>query len=340
MYDVIAIGDATRDIFITPIPEEIDLIKPKSPAEHVERFICFEYGEKVTVENAQFDIGGSACNVAVGLHRLGLKAAFVGGLGEDENAQDILGRLEKEGVETKFVKSFKKVKSSFSVILSFKSERTIFVYHGLEDYGKLKIPQNLKANFIYLGPLGRGYEKLYQEAIALAAEKNFKIVLNPGSLQIRAGKEKLASILRVCQILFVNKEEAEKLVESYSSTLLTTGGYPVEKSLLENLKKLGPEIVVITDGPKGAYVYDGKEMLKAPPFPHHRVELTGAGDAFSSAFLAAQILGEDLRTSLKWGLINGALAVEKVGAQTNLATKSKIEKLILKVRSFQISKME
>lgn len=336
MYDVITIGDATRDIFITPIPEEIDLIRPKSPQDHVERFICFEYGEKVTVENAEFNIGGSACNVAVGLHRLGLKSALVGALGDDENATDILDRLSLEGVATKYLKNFKKIKSSFSVILSFKGERTIFVYHGLDDYGKLIIPKNLKASFIYLGPLGRGYEKIYSQAVSLSAEKNFKIALNPGSLQIRAGKDKLTPILRVTKILFVNKEEAEKLVDG--STPLTTRSYsyPAEKSLLKNLKNLGPEIVAITDGPKGAYVFDGNQMLKAPAFPHHRVELTGAGDGFSSAFLAAHILGEDLRACLKWGLINGALAVEKVGAQNNLATKSKILNLISKVKSFQI----
>ena len=54
------------------------------------------------------------------------------------------------------------------------------------------------------------------------------------------------------------------------------------------MRELGPKIVVITDGQKGAYAYDGENMWQMPmyPDPAPPVDRTGAGDAFSSTFVA------------------------------------------------------
>ena len=76
------------------------------------------------------------------------------------------------------------------------------------------------------------------------------------------------------------------------------------KKLLEEMKKLGPKIVVITDGPKGAYAYDGSDILFMQPYPDPKppYERTGAGDAFSSTTTVALALGKNL--SEAFGIIS------------------------------------
>ena len=100
---------------------------------------------------------------------------------------------------------------------------------------------------------------------------------------------------------------------------------------------LGPKIVVITDGPKGAYSYDGSTSLTtggeylfmpAYPDPKSPYERTGAGDAFSSTVVAVLALGMDVRTALRWGPINSMSVVQKVGAQAGLLSREQLEKYL------------
>ena len=100
--------------------------------------------------------------------------------------------------------------------------------------------------------------------------------------------------------------------------------------LLKRMRELSPEIVVITDGPKGAYVFDGKNMWhqSAYPDPKPPYERTGSGDAFSSTVVAALALDKDLPTALSWGAINSMSVVQQVGAQKGLLTREKIEEYI------------
>lgn len=92
------------------------------------------------------------------------------------------------------------------------------------------------------------------------------------------------------------------------------------------MRDLGPEIVVITDGPEGAYTYDGEEMWHMPmyPDPAPPVDRTGAGDAFSSTFTAALAAGEDIPTALSWGPINSMSVVQYIGAQEGLLSRDQL----------------
>lgn len=96
------------------------------------------------------------------------------------------------------------------------------------------------------------------------------------------------------------------------------------------MQALGPKIVVITDGPKGAYAYDGQNMYQQAPYPDPKppFERTGAGDAFASTTTAAIGLGKDLPTALQWGAINSMSVVQQVGAQKGLLTREKIEEYL------------
>ena len=122
-------------------------------------------------------------------------------------------------------------------------------------------------------------------------------------------------------MFFSNKEEAQRILETNESDI---------KNLLKAVAALGPKIIVITDGPKGAYSYDGKEMLFMPPYPDPAppLERTGAGDAFSSTFTAALAMGKSVREAMMWAPINPMSVVQKIGARAGLLTRPELEEFL------------
>ena len=122
----------------------------------------------------------------------------------------------------------------------------------------------------------------------------------------------------------MNKEEAEFVLKKKPGTDI--------KTLFEGMHKLGPKVVVITDGPKGAYASDGVNRYSMPLYPDPRppVSRTGAGDAFSTGFLCALIYGLSLRDALRWAPIESMNVVQFFGAQAGLLTKRHLETLLKK----------
>jgi sugar/nucleoside kinase (ribokinase family) len=92
----------------------------------------------------------------------------------------------------------------------------------------------------------------------------------------------------------------------------------------------GPKIVVITDGPAGAYAYDGSEFIYMPPYPDPAppIDRTGAGDAFSSTVAAALALDLPLKIALEWGPVNSMSVVQYIGAREGLLTREELERYL------------
>jgi ribokinase len=311
-YDLVTIGDMMRDIFVFPDVHEME--KPLS--RNGEKFLLFEHGDKISISDVHRDIGGTAGNVAVGTAKLGLKTAILSTIGKDSDGQEIIDTLTKAHVDLSKVKIEREKKTSFSIIISYQAERSIMVFHSFKP-ADFELPKNLNTDWLFVSSLGDGYKKIYSDVTALAAEKNIKIALNPGSAQIADGLMAFGSLLRVAKILFINKEEGQKLAG--------ISGVPNVRDIMNTLKKTGVEIVVLTDGKNGAYAATNDDFFKIGPYPGHRVEATGAGDAFTSAFMAGYIRGEKLFTCLQWGVTNSASVIEKVGAQAGLLSLTEIK---------------
>jgi len=318
-HDVVTIGDVTRDIFVFPAENEME--KPLS--RDGEKFLLFEHGDKITISDIHYDIGGAAGNVAVGLSKLGLSTGILSSAGHDQEGEEIIAKLNKAKVDTTQLTLRKDKKTSFGIIISYQTERTILVFQSFrpEDF---VIPKELETNWIYLGPLGEDYRKLYAQITGLAAEKNLKIALNPGSIQLHDGLNALAGLLRVTKILFINREEGEELIGANGVTNI--------REIINQLLKTGVEIIVVTDGKDGAYVATKEEFFKIGTYPAERKETTGAGDAFAAAYLASYIKNNKLFDCLKWGAVNSASVIEKVGAQEGLLSTSTIKKRMSEYR--------
>jgi len=96
------------------------------------------------------------------------------------------------------------------------------------------------------------------------------------------------------------------------------------KGLLAYLLSLGPKLIVITDGDKGAYAYNGKAYHFMKAKSTKVVNTLGVGDAFGSGLTSALIYGKSLKEALRWGIVNSASVVSEIGAQKGLLTNKKI----------------
>jgi sugar/nucleoside kinase (ribokinase family) len=304
-YDLLTIGDATVDVFMTPLETETVCEMDKKECK-----ICFSYGDKIPVRNLEFTIGGNAANNAVGSSRLGINAAIVLTLGGDTVGDLIVERLIRERVDTAYVSRQSASSSNYSTIINYSGERTIFTYHAPRSYEfPVQLPQT---PWVYLTSMGETFRPFYNHFVDwLKKNPGIKLAFNPGTWQMKAGVEAIGEILSLSQILYVNREEAEKLSNFPDS-------HGKEKELLTLVSRLGPKICIITDGPEGSLAYDGQRFLKCGIYPQEVTERTGAGDAFGSGMIAALIKGKSLDEALIWGTVNSASVVSFVGAQKGL----------------------
>lgn len=305
-YDVLSLGPARMDVFVQLPPEEVVEL---CSIDRQRCMIELGFGEKIAARGMEFAIGGNTGNNAVGLSRLGLKPAIIGSFGDGWTDKQAMEILKAEGVETKYIKVIPG-NFGFGVIINYQGERTILSYYprmACEWPGD----EELEAEWIYLTSMGEGYEEFYQRAVEWALQKKTRIAFNPGTRQIKAGYMHLDYAYKNASVLFVNKEEAETLLEK--ADLRTD-----IKVLLDQMYKLGPRLVIITDGQAGTYAYDGTKFWHMPIVPAEVVERTGAGDAFGSGFLAAFKSGKSIQEALRWGTVNSASVLEHVGPQKGL----------------------
>lgn len=314
-FDVVCVGNAKIDAFLSIHEASQHLRLNKDTNE-----LCIKSGEKIAVDKCEFLLGGNAANVAVGLSRLGLKSSLYAEIGDDELSHKIINTLKKEDVHTENVKRSKDNECSISVIINFKNERTIFSEHiqRLHDFTF----DNLSAKWLYLTSIGNEWKTAYKRAVNFVKQTKTRVAFNPGTLQIAEGYKKIADVLSITDILFVNKEEATKVLSIKYKVLSI-------KELLTQLQKLGPKVVVITDGENGSYVIDEKgEMLTQSIFKTKVIERTGAGDAYSTGFLAAILHGLTIKDAMSWGAANSASVIEKIGAQAGLLRIDQIKKTL------------
>ncbi len=310
--DLLSIGDCNMDAFINPSESEsLCNINTK------ECLIAFSYADKIPVKSLDFSVGGNAANNAVGASRLGIKCGLVLTLGDDSIGNQIVESLKKEEVDLTYVIQQPATNSNFNVVLTYSGERTIFTYHAPRSY---EFPVQLpRVSYVYLTSMGESYMPFYNHMVEwLLKNPEIKLVFNPGSWQLKEKSETVDKVMKLAHTIFVNKQEAEKLTGFAAKDF-------VSRELLLALSALGPKVSVITDGGVGAYAFDGANFFHCPPLPVDAFERTGAGDAFGSGFLSAQIKGKSLDECLVWGSVNSASVIGYTGAQRGLLKENDID---------------
>lgn len=315
-FDFVAVGDITSDAFIRLKDAKANCDPTGKKCELVLRFgdkVPYEFVEEVRAV-------GNAANAAVSAKRLGLKSALVTNVGDDHNGEECIATLRKNGVATDFVSVEKDKETNYHYVLWFEEERTILVKHQEYEY---KFADIDPPKWIYLSSIGESSLDYHMQiAEYLRKNQNVKFAFQPGTFQMKMGVEKLKDLYSRSDIFFCNTDEARRILNKPEEMDI--------KNLLKGMHDLGPNVAVITDGPNGAYAYDGYEGFFMMPFPDPKppYERTGAGDAFASTFTSAIALGRSLFDAFMWAPVNSMSVVQQVGAQKGLLTQEEILKYL------------
>jgi sugar/nucleoside kinase (ribokinase family) len=301
MFDVITFGSGTKDVFFE--------MKDGFAVDEREN-ICFPLGSKMNMTKMELASGGGGTNVAVGLSKQGLFVSYCGKVGDDGAGYQIIKELKENKVDTRFVSISKEKPTNYSVVLSVPNkDRTIFVYRGASgDHNSNDFPmRRLNARWFYIAPFSLKKKDLFYTLIDYAELKSIKLMVNPSKEQLR--EEKIKDYLKKITVLLLNKEEASILTQVPSEN---------EEELLEKIKEISSNLVIITNGEEDVVAVHKDNLYKVNTRKVEAVCKTGAGDAFGSGFLSELIRSNNIEKSLRFGVENAASCVLKMGAKNGL----------------------
>jgi sugar/nucleoside kinase (ribokinase family) len=313
--DFFAIGDIVTEPFIRLKDAEVHCRLDNEACE-----ICMRWGDKIPYESFTLCAAvGNASNAAVAAARLGLNSSLRAYLGKDRYAEDSLGVLASEHVDTTHIVIDPARHSNYHYVLWYQDNRTILVKHEEYDY---TVPELVSApKWIYLSSLAANSLPYHQALIEwLTKYPESKLAFQPGTFQMKLGVEALKPIYERADLFVCNKEEAERILQMPVGSQI--------KELLSAVKALGPKIVVITDDKRGCYAIDeAGKAIHVPRYPDPRppFEITGAGDALASGTAAALALGKPLDEALRWGSADASAVLQEIGAQKGVLTREQLE---------------
>lgn len=308
---VVSIGDIAMDAFI-----RIKDAKEVCSIDTEKCNLCLSFASKIPYEFDQvIPAVGNSANAAVASAKLGLVSSLVAHVGKDSNGKECINSLKKSGVGVSHMYSHKDKRTNFHYVLWYGPERTILVKHEEFPY---HLPKIKSPDWIYLSSMGANSIQYHKDIEKyLLKNKSVKLAFQPGTFQMKLGVETLKDIYARTEIFICNVEEAELITQTQTKDI---------RILSEKIYALGPKTVVITDGPKGSYAFDGKKVLFIEVYPQEPAyERTGAGDSYASTFMAAIAYGESIQNAMKWASVNSMNVCKYVGAQKGLLTIDEIK---------------
>ncbi len=318
---VVCIGSALKDIFL-PTADGTVLETPEDT--FAQRKIVFELGAKYRIEDRFSAAGGGACNIAMGCARLGVSSAPYALLGADGAGQWVRELLIRSGVRTDFLRCVSEAQTDVSVILVDRKtgERVIFVNRDLQETLRIDAVALPQRATLFVSALSGAWQENYAAIRTAVVQRECTLAFNPGQSNMDEDMNAVIGLLAHSTYVFVNTDEAMQIVSAITSATDTQLRDP--QFVLSALAEAGPKTVVMTAGREGAYVYDRSTIWRVPSDGTRPVDSTGAGDAFSSGFLAARMQGMPVAQACAWGAANARNVIRYYGSNTGLLDEAEI----------------
>ncbi|MGI8417135.1 MAG: 5-dehydro-2-deoxygluconokinase [Nakamurella sp.] len=87
----------------------------------------------------------------------------------------------------------------------------------------------------------------------------------------------------------------------------------------------GLELAIVKQGPKGVVAATRDERVEVPPFPVTVVNGLGAGDAFGGALVHGLLSGWELRRTLEFANVAGAIVASKLECSTAMPSTAEVD---------------
>lgn len=302
-FDVLSVGDVNMEIIFSGLRSMPIL------------------GRELLADQVLHNLGGSTVNTAVGIARQGMRSAFIGKIGRDEDGAFLLRELENFGVDTSMMRYDDTVSTGITVSLACGGDRAMVTQMGAIatlsadeiDDSMLESARHLHVGSFFLQTALRpGLADLFDRAHRLGLTTSLDI----GWDDTGCWDYGIRNVLSRTDIIFPNESEATAL----------TGCTDVTDAAAV-LGKICP-VAVVKNGGKGGCLYAAGRTLQLPAYPGEPIDTTGAGDAFNAGFLGAFLRRGSLEDCLRHGLASGSISVTRPGSAVSCPTLPEIEAMI------------
>ncbi|MGW0505651.1 sugar kinase [Micromonospora sp. NPDC003241] len=273
-------------------------------------------------------LAGAESNVAIGVARLGHRAAWAGRISDDELGEFVLRQLRAEGVDTTDVRRDPQRPPG----VMFLERRTADVSRvrylragsagAALDVDDLRAPLAAGARLLHLSgitpALSEGARAAASWAVRTAAESDIAVSLD---VNYRAGlwsreeaRATLTPLAGYASVVVASTDELDLVAEAGAD----------ERDAAADLLRRGVSTVLVKLGADGvrAWTVDGVEHV--PAVPVTAVDTVGAGDAFTAGYLSGHLDGLDLTDRLRRAVALGAFAVAGHGDWEGLPRRDEL----------------
>lgn len=298
-FDVVALGDCGVDLFA-----RVDRLP--------------SYDEKVPADFLGSEGGGVAANFACAASALGLRSALIATVGSDSLGEQAVASVRDWGVDTRAVAVLEGVPSDFCfVALEASGEKALTIVRTPTFFPpseKVSFELIEQGAYLHIAPFDL---RTAEMAAVHARGSSVRVSVDLEPSMVGEGLDAAQGLLDATDLLFVNELCLQALF----------GAAPVREGATR-LLALGPQLVVVTMGARGACVLSEEAWIEVPAYQIPVRDTTGAGDCFNAAFVACLIRGRPLADAVHLAAAAGALAVTEVGARGKLPSWSEVQALV------------
>lgn len=325
-YDLLAMGRSSIDLYSNDVG---------APFTEITSFSAY--------------VGGCPTNISVGTRRLGLRSALLTAVGDDPVGDFVVGFLDREGVETRYIPR-KAGRRTSAVLLGIQPpDRFPLVFYRDNcadialDIHDVRAAPVTSSRALLISGTGLSQEPSRSATIhatELARAAGATVFLD---LDFRANQwhDPLAfgvAVRQVLPLVHVAIGTEEEVAAAGDDTALVSIAHsqisaPTVQgdtdAAVRRLLAAGPDALVLKRGVHGATAYTAAgEVVEAGPFPVEVLNVLGAGDAFASGLIYGRLAGWDWHRSARMANAVGAIVVTRPACANSMPSLAEVEAFV------------
>jgi sulfofructose kinase len=252
--------------------------------------------------------GGQVATAVLAAHRCGLRACYVGAVGDDDLGRRACQVLRDDGVRLE-LKVIRGARTQFAMVI-------------VDDSGERTIVENYDPRTVLLA------DDLRPEIFRSTRALHLDITDVPAAIRAaRWAREAGALVSLDIDRMLPGTEELLGLCDLLvaSEGLPAMLGSPDPRLALFTLRRYCPGLVCITLGERGCVALDESEAIRVPAFKVPVVDTTGCGDVFRGVLLWCVLGGWPLERGLRHAAAAAAIQAGALGAQSGVPTLAQVE---------------
>jgi sulfofructose kinase len=265
---------------------------------------------KMRISSHAVSYGGQTATAMAACAALGLRAGYLGAIGNDDNGRNVCAELERRGVDVSHVLT-RQAPNRFAVIAVDKDSGERFVFWDRDERLNLS-PGELDAGVIA------------SAKVVHVDDEDLDAAIHAATLGRRAGLTVTSDIDRL-------SPRSAELVAAVTVPMFNehtlpefTGEADLERAL-RKVRRSHAGMLCVTIGERGAMLLAGDELIHESGFEVEAVDTTAAGDVFRAAFIYSMLRGSSPRQMLRFANAAAAVGCTRAGAMTSVPSKQDVE---------------